>query len=186
MRLLHSRLDNMKDITETVYFGGGCFWCIEAIFQKVTGVIEVTSGYSGGHTENPTYGDVCTGTTGHAEVLEIKFDNSQVSFKDLLEVFFTVHDPTTLNRQGNDSGTQYRSIILYTTEKQKVEAIEYLKTIPNATTEVVQFTKFYKAEDYHMNYFENNQNKPYCQLVIRPKLEEFLKKTNHNLVLIKK
>lgn len=165
----------MNNYTETVYFGGGCFWCIEAIFQKVKGVKTVTSGYSGGHTENPKYGDVCTGTTGHAEVLEVKFDNTKVSFKDLLEVFFAVHDPTTLNRQGNDIGTQYRSIILYTTEKQKEEAEIYLKTIPNAVTEIVPFTKFYKAEDYHMNYFENNKNKPYCQLVIRPKLDKFLK-----------
>lgn len=165
----------MNNNIEIVYFGGGCFWCIEAIFQKVKGVKNVTSGYSGGHTENPTYGDVCSGTTGHAEVLEVKYDNKEVSFKELLEVFFAVHDPTTLDRQGNDIGTQYRSIILYTSQKQKEEALEYLKTIPNATTEVVPFTKFYKAEDYHMNYFENNQNKPYCQLVIRPKLDKFLK-----------
>lgn len=160
---------------EVVYFGGGCFWCIEAIFQKVNGVTSVTSGYSGGQTENPTYGDVCNGTTGHAEVLEVKYDFTKISFKDLLEVFFMVHDPTTKDRQGNDIGTQYRSIILYTSEKQKNESEEYLKTIPNAVTEVVPFRKFYKAEDYHLNYYQNNQNKPYCQLVIRPKLEKFLK-----------
>lgn len=165
----------MNENLETVYFGGGCFWCIEAIFKKVDGVIEVTSGYSGGHTENPTYGDVCAGDTGHAEVLEVKFDNTKVTFKKLLEVFFLVHDPTTLNRQGNDIGTQYRSIILCTTENQLKESNEYLKDIKDATTEIVPFKKFYKAEDYHLNYFENNQNKPYCQLVIRPKLDKFLK-----------
>ena len=165
----------MENSIETVYFGGGCFWCIEAIFQKVNGVTAVTSGYSGGQTENPTYGDVCSGATGHAEVLEIKFDNTKVKFNDLLEVFFTVHDPTTKDRQGNDIGSQYRSIILCTTDGQLEESKNYLKSVPNATTEIVPFVKFYKAEDYHMNYFENNQNKPYCQLVIRPKLESFLK-----------
>lgn len=166
----------MNKNIETVYLGGGCFWCIEAIFKKVSGIIEVTSGYSGGKTENPTYGDVCTGETGHAEVLKIDFDPNKLKFKELLEVFFLVHDPTTLNQQGNDIGTQYRSIILYTNDNQKVESIDYLKSIQGATTEVVPFTKFYKAEDYHQNYFENNQSKPYCQFVIRPKLNKFLEK----------
>lgn len=164
-------MENIK----TVYFGGGCFWCIEAIFKRVNGVTAVTSGYSGGQTENPTYGDVCSGTTGHAEVLEVKYDETKVSFNDLLEVFFSVHDPTTPNRQGNDVGTQYRSIILYTDETQKEKSLEYIAKISNVVTEVVPFVKFYRAEDYHMNYFENNKDKPYCQLVIRPKLEKFLK-----------
>jgi methionine-S-sulfoxide reductase len=158
-----------------IYFGGGCFWCIEAIFKMVKGVLEVTSGYSGGETENPTYGDVSSGETGHAEVLEVKYDETKVSFDQLLKVFFEIHDPTTKNQQGNDVGTQYRSIILYTDEDQKEKSLSFVSNIKNATTEVVQFKKFYKAEDYHMNYFENNKDKPYCQFVIRPKLEKFLK-----------
>lgn len=165
----------MENNIKTVYFGGGCFWCIEAIFKRVNGVLAVTSGYSGGHTENPTYGEVCTGETGHAEVLEIKYDDSKVKFSKLLEVFFLVHDPTTLNQQGNDVGTQYRSIILYTNENQKEESESFVSKIDGATTQIVQFEKFYKAEDYHMNYFENNKDKPYCQFVIRPKLDKFLK-----------
>lgn len=180
LKPLPSLLVDMKNI-ETIYFGGGCFWCIEAIFQQVKSITSVTSGYSGGNTDNPTYGDVCSGSTGHAEVLEVKFDNTKIKIKDLLEVFFNVHDPTTLNRQGNDIGTQYRSIILYTTYEQKQESINFLKNIPNAVTEIVPFVKFYKAEDYHMNFFENNKNKPYCQLVIRPKLEKFLKQQGDTL-----
>lgn len=164
----------MKNNIETIYFGGGCFWCTEAIFQKVKGVVKVTSGYSGGMKENPTYEEVCSGQTNHAEVLEVKYDSSKVTFKELLEVFFLIHDPTTKDRQGNDVGTQYRSIILYTTQKQKKESKNYLKTIPNATTELVEFKKFFKAEDYHQNYYENNKNAPYCQLVIKPKLGKFL------------
>lgn len=161
--------------------GGGCFWCVEAIFQRIHGVKSVTSGYSGGPSENPTYDEVCTGETGHAEVIQIEFDPAQVSYEKILEVFWLAHDPTTLNRQGNDVGTQYRSVIFYHSEAQKQAAekskqhaaAEFSKAI---VTQIVPFTKFYKAEKYHQSYYNNNSSKPYCSFVIRPKLDKVLKK----------
>lgn len=166
--------------TELATFGGGCFWCTEAVFQSLDGVKKVTSGYAGGKTENPTYEQVCTGTTGHAEVIQIEFDPSRVSFEKLVDVFWEAHDPTTLNRQGHDSGTQYRSIILYRDEAQKLAAEKSkAKAGPNfknpIVTEIVPFTKFYPAEDYHKDYYRRNMGKPYCSVVIKPKLEKLQK-----------
>lgn len=165
---------------EKATFGGGCFWCTEAVFDQLKGVISVESGYSGGNTENPTYKEVCTGLTGHAEVIQITYDPKVIAFEDLLEVFFATHDPTTLNRQGADVGTQYRSVIFYHNEVQKEKAnkvIDYLneeKVFDHpVVTEVSPFVKFYKAEDYHQEYFENNQQQPYCRAVIVPKMEKF-------------
>lgn len=167
---------------ELITFGSGCFWCTEAVFQQLKGVETVASGYSGGHVENPSYEQVVTGRTGHAEVCQITFDPEQISFEDMLEIFFDTHDPTTLNRQGNDVGTQYRSMIFYHTEEQRLTA-ERVKTeleksgswkIP-IVTEIVPFEKFYPAEDYHQNYFRNNPNQSYCRFVIAPKLDKFEK-----------
>lgn len=165
----------MQQNVETIYFGGGCFWCVEAIFQRVEGVISVTSGYSGGTKENPTYEEVSSGSTGHAEVLEVNYDPKKTNFHHLLEVFFETHDYKSLNRQGADIGTQYRSIILYKTDDQLREIEKYMENLDEVVTEVKKFDKFYKAEDYHQNYYNNNQNAPYCRLIIAPKLEKFLK-----------
>jgi len=167
--------------TELATFGGGCFWCIEAIFQRIDGVISVASGYSGGKVENPTYKQVCAGDTEHAEVLQIEFDPKKVSFEKLLEVFWLAHDPTTLNRQGNDVGTQYRSVIFYHNDGQKVAAEKSKKAAQSEfknpiVTEIVTLKKFYKAEGYHQNYFNDNPNAPYCAVVIRPKLKKVLEK----------
>jgi peptide-methionine (S)-S-oxide reductase len=167
--------------TEIADFGGGCFWCMEAVFERLPGVVSVTSGFAGGATENPTYQEVCTETTGHAEVTEIEFDPAKISYAKLLEVFWQAHDPTTLNRQGADVGTSYRSIILYRDEKQKLFA-EKSKLAAQAdfknpiVTEIVPLKKFYKAEDYHHQYYDNNTNAPYCQVVIAPKLEKLEQK----------
>jgi peptide-methionine (S)-S-oxide reductase len=165
---------------EVATLGGGCFWCTEAVFADLKGVARVESGYSGGSVANPTYRDVCTGTTGHAEVINITFDPKVISFKELLEVFFTVHDPTTMNRQGADVGTQYRSAIFYHSEEQKAIAQEVIKEIESAkiweapiVTEVTPFKGFYKAEDYHQGYFAQNPNQPYCRVVIAPKVAKF-------------
>lgn len=167
---------------ETATFGSGCFWCTEAIFQQLKGVQSATSGYSGGSTKNPTYKEICTGTTGHAEVIEIKFDPTVISFKELLEVFWETHDPTTLNRQGADVGTQYRSVIFYHSDKQKQEAEFYKNKLDEAkiysnpiVTEISPAETFYKAETYHQDYYEQNTNAPYCQAVITPKIEKFKK-----------
>jgi peptide-methionine (S)-S-oxide reductase len=163
--------------TETADFGGGCFWCMEAVFERLPGVVSVTSGFAGGTTENPTYAQVCTETTGHAEVTQIEFDPVKISYARLLEVFWQAHDPTTLNRQGADTGTSYRSIILYRDEKQKLLA-EKSKLAAQGdfkhpiVTEIVPLKKFYKAEDYHQQYYDNNSNQGYCQVVIAPKLEK--------------
>jgi len=167
--------------TEIADFGGGCFWCMEAVFERLPGVISVTSGFAGGTTENPTYEQVCTETTGHAEVTEIEFDPAKISYDRLLEVFWQAHDPTTLNRQGEDEGTSYRSIILYRDKKQQLLAekskLEAQKDFKHPiVTEIVPLKKFYKAEDYHQQYFDNNSNAPYCQVVIAPKLEKLEKK----------
>ena len=166
---------------ETADFGGGCFWCLEAVFQRLPGVVSVTSGYAGGHTESPTYRDICAGNTGHAEITQIEFDPTRISYEQLLDVFWQAHDPTTLNRQGADEGTQYRSIILYRDEKQKTIAERSKAAAQNEfkhaiVTEIVPFKKFYKAEDYHQEYFNNNLHAPYCQVVIAPKLEKLEKK----------
>lgn len=166
--------------TEVADFGGGCFWCMEAEFQRVPGVISVTSGFAGGHTENPTYQEVCTGDTGHAEITQIEFDPQKISYEKLLNYFWDAHDPTTLNRQGADEGTQYRSIILYNSEAQKDAAVkskaEAQKNFKSPiVTEIVPLKKFYKAEDYHQNYYNNNRYAPYCQVVIQPKLNKFEK-----------
>lgn len=167
---------------ELATFGAGCFWCVEAVFKELKGVHSVTSGYSGGHVENPTYQQVCTGSTGHAEVVQIEYDPQVVSFPELLEVFWKTHDPTTLNRQGADIGTQYRSAIFYHNEEQKKLAEEYKAKLdasgafsdPIVTT-LEKFEKFYPAEDYHQDYFSLNPNQPYCQAVIRPKMDKFRK-----------
>ena len=167
--------------TEVATLGGGCFWCMEAEFQRIPGVISVTSGFAGGTKPNPTYKEVCTGETGHAEVTQIEFDPQKISYEKLLDYFWDAHDPTTLNRQGADTGTQYRSIILYTTEaqkaaaeKSKAEAQKHFKS--PIVTEIVPLQKFYKAEDYHQNYYNDNPNQGYCQFVIRPKVEKLEKK----------
>ena len=168
--------------TERITFGGGCFWCIEAVFQRLNGVKKVVSGYAGGATPDPTYEQVCSGTTGHAEVVQLEFDPSKVSYDKLLEVFWAAHDPTTLNRQGNDVGTQYRSIILFENDQQKSVA-ESSKAKAQKdfkepiVTEVAKLEKFYVAEDKHQNYYnENGTKNPYCQVVIRPKLQKLLQK----------
>jgi peptide-methionine (S)-S-oxide reductase len=157
--------------------GGGCFWCTEAIFDQLRGIEKVESGYSGGSVPNPSYEDVCTGTTGHAESIQITFNPKQASFKEILQIFFTTHDPTTLNRQGHDVGTQYRSVIFYHNPEQEAVAKEVIKETNAAkiwknpiVTQVVPFKTFYKAEDYHQEYFKNNERQPYCQVVIAPKV----------------
>ncbi len=167
---------------ENITLGGGCFWCIEAVFSELKGVQTAVSGYSGGKVVNPTYEQVCSGTTGHAEVVQVKFDSEVISFKEILEVFFTVHDPTTLNRQGNDIGNQYRSAIFYHSENQKriakevINELELSKKWSNPiVTELKPFDKFYKAEDYHQNYFKLNTSQPYCKVVIEPKVNKFRK-----------
>lgn len=169
---------------EKATFGGGCFWCVEAVFDQLQGVASATSGYAGGRTENPTYKEVCAGTTGHAEVVQVIFDPSVISYDELLDVFWTVHDPTQLNRQGNDVGEQYRSIILYENDEQKLTAERSIREFEASdmydgtfTTQVVPLTKFYPAEGYHQQYYENNSDKnPYCSLVIAPKIDKFYKK----------
>ena len=173
----------MEDLNlETIYFGAGCFWCVEAIFQQVEGVIEVIPGYCGGFTKNPTYSEVCSGKSGHVEVAKITFDVTRVTLDHLLEVFWKTHDPTTLNRQGNDIGTQYRSAIFYENEAQKITALKYKqKLIKNKfwentiVTEILNIDTFYPAENYHHNYYENNKNQGYCKYVIQPKLEKYKK-----------
>jgi peptide-methionine (S)-S-oxide reductase len=169
--------------TETATLAAGCFWCVEALFDDLKGVSDVASGYAGGHTEDPTYAQVCDGTTGHAEVIQITFDPAEIAFKEILEVFFTVHDPTTLNRQGNDVGTQYRSAVLYHTDEQRRVAEEVIAEITAAgiyddpiVTEVAAFDKFWPAEDYHQEYFANNPNQPYCAAVVAPKVAKFRQK----------
>jgi peptide-methionine (S)-S-oxide reductase len=167
---------------ETATLAAGCFWCVEAVFDDLGGVEDVVSGYSGGHTENPTYQQVCSETTGHAEVVQIKFNNEELSFADLLRVFFAVHDPTTLNRQGNDVGSSYRSAIFYHSDEQAATAREVIAEV-NAqkvydnpiVTEVTAFTNFYSAEGYHQEYFANNPNQPYCAAVVAPKVMKFRK-----------
>lgn len=166
--------------TETAVFGGGCFWCTEAVFGSLKGIVSAMPGYAGGHIENPSYEEVSMGDTGHAEVTRIEFDPSEITFKELLTVFFATHDPTTLNRQGNDIGPQYRSLILYASEGQRRQAEEYIKEVQNLftdpiVTELKPFEKFYEAEDYHQRYYERHKDAPYCQAIIDPKLEKLHK-----------
>jgi len=168
------------DKTELATLGGGCFWCLEAVFERLPGVQSVTSGYAGGRTANPTYEQVCTGTTGHAEVTQIEFDPAKISCEKLFEIFWQAHDPTTLNRQGADEGTQYRSVILYHDERQKAAAelsrAAAQKNFPHPiVTEIAPFTKFYPAEGYHQKYYDTYSNAPYCRVVIAPKLEKLEK-----------
>ena len=174
--------DQTKTELQLATFGNGCFWCTEAIFQNVDGVEKVESGYSGGKVKNPTYKEVCSGLTGHAEVIQITYDPKKVSFDELLEIFWKTHDPTTLNRQGNDVGTQYRSVIFYHDEQQKKLAEEYKKKLTDAeafdnaiVTEITPYSTFYKAEDYHQNYYNRNKNQGYCMAVISPKLDKLKK-----------
>ncbi len=168
--------------TETAVLGGGCFWCLEAVFCQLNGVIKVESGYSGGEKPNPDYREVCSGNTGHAEVIRIEFNPAKISYETLLNIFFAVHDPTTPNRQGNDRGTQYRSIILYGSPQQEQIALRVIKEIKDSkiypdplVTEIKPLQTFYKAEDYHQEYFFNNPGQPYCQAIISPKIEHFRK-----------
>ncbi|MFI5219264.1 MAG: peptide-methionine (S)-S-oxide reductase MsrA [Bacteroidia bacterium] len=167
---------------DTATFGNGCFWCTEAVFQELNGVIKVSSGYSGGTVKNPSYKEVCNGSTGHAECLQIIYDPKIISYDELLQVYWKTHDPTTLNRQGNDVGTQYRSVIFYHNEKQKELAEKYKKELTESeaysdpiVTEITAFTTFYPAEDYHKDYFNLYGEEPYCRMVIQPKVEKFRK-----------
>lgn len=167
---------------DTITLGGGCYWCVEAVYENLTGVTSVVSGFSGGKVNNPTYEEVCTGKTGAAEVVQITYDKSVTNLDEIFKVFFTVHDPTTLNRQGADEGTQYRSVIFYKNAAQQKAAQSIIAELKKAkvyddpiVTTLEPFTKFYKAEDYHQNYYANNKNKPYCQMVIQPKVEKFEK-----------
>jgi peptide-methionine (S)-S-oxide reductase len=180
----------MNTTIETVTLAGGCFWCLEAVYDEVKGVISVESGYANGHVKNPSYRAVCNGDTGHAEVVQIKFDPSVITFRDLLNIFFVIHDPTTLNRQGGDVGTQYRSGIYYHTPEQKEVAEQTIRDLEAQkvwgqaiVTEVEPIKDFYIAEDYHQEYFVNNQNQPYCMAVVAPKVSKFRK---HFLELWKK
>jgi peptide-methionine (S)-S-oxide reductase len=165
--------------SESATLGSGCFWCSEAVFNQLKGVEKVESGYSGGRSANPSYQDVCTGTTGHAETVQVTFDPSIISYEDILHIFFTTHDPTTLNRQGADVGTQYRSVIFYHNEKQREAAQEVIKGLNGSkvwknpiVTEVAPFKSFYKAEDYHQEFYQRNRGYPYCQVVIEPKISK--------------
>lgn len=176
-------MDQKNEVVyDTATFGAGCFWCVEAVFQELKGVIEVEAGYSGGHVKNPGYKEVCTGTTGHAEVCRIVFNPDEISFEELLEAFWHSHDPTTLNRQGADVGTQYRSVIFYHNETQKELAVNSKRKTDQSglwpdpiVTEISPLTVYYPAENYHQDYFDNNPNQPYCSAVIKPKLEKFRK-----------
>ena len=178
----------MTDTIKTAVLGGGCFWCTEAVFSRLKGVLKVTPGYAGGNIDKPTYQQVCSGTTGHAEVNKIDYDPSVISYTALLEVFFHVHDPTTLNQQGNDFGEQYRSIILYSDDEQKASAERFVSELNSSAefkrpivTEIKQLTAFYQAEGYHQSYYENNPRQPYCRLTITPKLDKFRQKFAESL-----
>lgn len=178
----NAKKEKLMSQLELATFGSGCFWCTEAIFQRLNGVIKVESGYSGGTVPNPTYEAVCTGKTGHAEVCQITFDPKLITYTELLEVFWKTHDPTTLNRQGNDVGTQYRSVIFYHNDAQKELAEKYKSKLDQSgafekpiVTEITKYKNFYKAEDYHQNYYNNNSFQPYCSFVITPKVDKFKK-----------
>ena len=175
-------MSSSSDKLQTIYLGEGCFWCTEAFFQRINGVISVESGYGGGFVENPTYEQVCDKNTGHVEIAKIVFDPAIVPFKDILEVFWKTHDPTTLDRQGNDVGPQYKSVIYYVSEAQKTEALAYKEALDKSgafdapiVTTIEPFQNYYPAENYHQNYYNNNTNQGYCRFVIAPKLEKFEK-----------
>jgi peptide-methionine (S)-S-oxide reductase len=175
-------------MSELAYFGGGCFWCTEAVFGRVKGVLSVTPGYAGGKRENPTYEQVSTGATGHAEVIKVEFDPSLISYAQLLDIFWHVHDPTSLNKQGADEGTQYRSVILYGDDTQKIQADTSLQMAQLSgefsqpiVTKIEPLDQFYTAEEYHKNYFDTHSDQPYCQVVIAPKLQKFLKKYSNQV-----
>lgn len=168
---------------EIATLGGGCFWCLEAVYSELKGVLKVESGYSGGDVKNPTYDQVCSDETGHAEVVQVTYDPDVITYREILEVFFSIHDPTTLNRQGADVGTQYRSVIFYHDDNQKRVAEEVMREVEKSdiwgrpiVTQLVPFVEFFKAEEYHQNYFRNNPNQPYCQVVVAPKVAKFRKK----------
>ena len=170
----------MDNTYEIATLGGGCFWCLEAVYLEVNGITEIVSGYTGGSIPEPSYEDICTGNTGHAEVVQLKYDVNEIGFKDILNIFFSIHDPTTLNRQGNDVGTQYRSVIFYHNENQMDVALNAIKKITEdelwpepIVTDIKKLGIFYRAEDYHQNYYQMNPNNPYCQFVISPKLAKF-------------
>lgn len=174
--------------TDQIVLGAGCFWCIEAAFQQLQGVVNVEPGYSGGHQENPSYEEVCSGQTGHAEVARVTFDVEKLSLDDVLDVFFSIHDPTTLNRQGADVGEQYRSIILYTSEEQRIASVQRIRQIESeeiysnpVVTSVEQFRAFFPAEEYHKNFYRKNSSAPYCRAVISPKIDK-LKKLHLDLL----
>ena len=160
---------------QTAYLAGGCFWCVEAIFQRVNGVKELTNGYCNGLTQNPSYEEICSGQSNHAEVLKVDYDEQQISYSELLEVFVATHDPTSLNQQGADKGTQYRSAVFYTDDSQKQIATSIIGVITGAVTEITELDIFYPAESYHQNYYNNNPNQPYCQMVILPKINKYFK-----------
>ena len=173
---------------ELATLGGGCFWCLEAVYRRVDGVAEVVSGYAGGHVSNPTYEAVCSGTTGHAEVVQVRFDPSVIGYPEILEIFFAIHDPTTLNRQGADVGTQYRSVIFHHTPDQEDAARRMISELEAEglwdaaiVTELAPLDRFHPAEDYHRAYFERNGNQPYCQVVVAPKVAKFRRKFAHRL-----
>lgn len=173
---------NQADSQETIILAGGCFWCIEAVFQEINGVENVVSCYTGGTTVNPTYQQVCSGETGHAEAVQVSFDPSKISYREILEIFFSVHDPTTLNRQGDDVGTQYRSAIFYQSEQQKAIAEQLIRELDKAhlwkkpiVTQILPLDKFYPAEDYHRDYFAQHPEQAYCRMVISPKINKFRK-----------
>lgn len=178
----------MKQDSQKATLAGGCFWCTEAIFKRLKGVISVMPGYAGGKVDSPTYEQVCSGTTGHAEAIEIEFDPSIISFVKILDVFFATHDPTTKNRQGNDEGPQYRSVVFYHDENQKEQAIKEVEKLNNSkkynkpiVTEIVPFTNFFPAEDYHKNYYDNNRTAPYCMAVIDPKIRKLMENFKSDL-----
>jgi peptide-methionine (S)-S-oxide reductase len=167
---------------ETATLGGGCFWCLEAVYSELNGVLKVESGYAGGHIKNPTYEEVCSDETGHAEVIQVTYDPTIITYREILQVFFSIHDPTTLNRQGHDVGSQYRSVIFYQDDNQKRVAEEVMQEIAKSkiwngklVTQLVPFVEFFKAEEYHQNYFKNNPYQPYCQVIVAPKVAKFRK-----------
>ena len=185
---IQTKKSKMSINMEIATLANGCFWCTEAIFQQLNGVEKVTSGYTGGNLKNPTYKEICTGNTGHAEGIQIEFDSNIISYQEILDVFFSTHDPTTLNRQGYDTGTQYRSAIFYHSETQKEIAEAFITALTNAhvfdnpiVTEITPLSVFYKAENYHQNYYNNNKSQGYCQAVINPKLAKFIEKYQSKL-----
>lgn len=177
-----SMMQNANKNLDTIVLAGGCYWCVEAVYEQLDGVVSAVSGYAGGTNPNPTYEDVSTGRTGYAEVVQITYDKTKTNLDEIFKIFFTVHDPTTLNRQGADVGTQYRSAIFYKNEKEKLAAESIIKALSKGdafenpiVTSIEKLTKYYKAEDYHQNYYQNNKSQPYCRMVIQPKMEKFEK-----------